>query len=308
LAELRLMASARSAGSVVPTRWGEVTIEDLESAQPDGLDIAIFSAGAERSRAYAPAFASAGAVVVDNSSAFRRDPGVPLIVAGVNDHQVSTHQGIISNPNCTTMALMVAAGPLHRAAGIERMVATSYQSVSGSGQRGMDELSRQIRSLQGNPQALAVGGWADPGGELYVRPIAFNVIPYAGTETEAGYTDEEWKLVYESRKILDAPQLRVEPTCVRVPVMVGHSVAATMFFSRPVSRDDALEVLSEAPGAELWIDRVPTPLDATGKDPVLIGRVRQTIGEEGGINLWVVGDNLRKGAALNAVQIAELLS
>jgi aspartate-semialdehyde dehydrogenase len=308
LAELRLMASARSAGSVVPTRWGDVTIEDLESAEPDGLDIAIFSAGADRSRAYAPAFASAGAVVVDNSSAFRRDPAVPLIVAGVNDHKVATHQGIISNPNCTTMALMVAAGPLHRAAGLEGVVATSYQSVSGSGQRGMDELSRQIGSLQANPRALAVGGWDDPGGELYVRPIAFNVIPYAGTETEAGYTDEEWKLVYESRKILDAPQLKVEPTCVRVPVMVGHSVAATMFFSRPVSRDEALKVLSAAPGAELWTDRVPTPLDATGKDPVLIGRVRQTIGEEGGINLWVVGDNLRKGAALNAVQIAELLS
>lgn len=308
LAELRLMASARSAGTVVPTRWGDVKIEDLESASPDGLDIAIFSAGADRSRAYAPAFASAGAVVVDNSSAFRRDPAVPLIVAGVNDHKVSTHHGIISNPNCTTMALMVAAGPLHRAAGLQGMVATSYQSVSGSGQQGMDELSRQIGSLQGNPRALAVGGWDDPGGELYVRPIAFNVIPYAGTETEAGYTDEEWKLVYESRKILDAPQLRVEPTCVRVPVMVGHSVAATMFFSRPVSRDEALKVLSGAPGAELWTDRVPTPLDATGKDPVLIGRVRQTIGEEGGINLWVVGDNLRKGAALNAVQIAELLS
>jgi aspartate-semialdehyde dehydrogenase len=308
MAELRLMASARSAGSVVPTRWGDIKIEDLESAEPDGIDIAIFSAGADRSRVYAPAFASAGAVVVDNSSAFRRDPAVPLVVAGVNDHVVSTHEGIISNPNCTTMALMVAAGPLHRAAGIEGMVATSYQSVSGSGQRGIDELSRQITILHTDPQALAVGGWEDPGGELYVRPIAFNVIPYAGTETDAGYTDEEWKLVYESRKILEAPDLRVEPTCVRVPVMVGHSVAATLFFSRPVSRDEALKILSEAPGAEVWIDRVPTPLDATGKDSVLIGRVRQTIGEEGGINLWVVGDNLRKGAALNAVQIAELLS
>ncbi|MGH8959513.1 MAG: aspartate-semialdehyde dehydrogenase [Acidimicrobiia bacterium] len=308
MAELRLMASSRSAGSVATTRWGEIEIEDLESADPDGIDIALFSAGADRSRAYAPAFASAGAVVVDNSSAFRRDPAVPLVVAGVNDHALSTHAGIISNPNCTTMALMVAAGPLHRAARIERMVATSYQSVSGSGQRGMDELSRQITSLQARPEALAAGGWEDPGGELYVRPIAFNVIPYAGTETEAGYTDEEWKLVNESRKILDAPDLAVEPTCVRVPVMVGHSVAATMFFSRPVSRDEALKILSDAPGGELWTDRVPTPLDVTGRDPVLIGRVRQTIGDEGDINLWVVGDNLRKGAALNAVQIAELIS
>ncbi|MGH8926022.1 MAG: aspartate-semialdehyde dehydrogenase [Acidimicrobiia bacterium] len=308
MAELRLMASARSAGSLASTRWGEIEIEDLESADPDGIDIAIFSAGADRSRSYAPAFAAAGAVVVDNSSAFRRDPAVPLVVAGVNDQAVATHQGIISNPNCTTMTLMVAAGPLHRAARIEGMVVTSYQSVSGSGQRGMDELSRQITSLQADLPALAGGGWEDPGGDLYVRPIAFNVIPYAGTETEAGYTDEEWKLVHESRKILDAPDLRIEPTCVRVPVMVGHSVAATISFSRPVSRDEAVRILSDAPGGELWTDQVPTPLDATGRDAVLIGRVRPTLGHEGGISLWVVGDNLRKGAALNAVQIAELLS
>ncbi len=294
MAELRLMASARSAGSVATTRWGEIEIEDLELADPEGVDIAIFSAGAERSRTHAPRFASAGAVVVDNSSAFRNDPAVPLVVAGVNDHAVSSHRGIVSNPNCTTMALMVAAGPLHRAAGIGRMVATSYQSVSGSGQRGMDELKNQIAGR--------------PATDLYVRPIAYNVIPYAGTETDAGYTDEEWKLVNESRKILDAPGLAVEPTCVRVPVMVGHSVAATMHFSRPVLLEEALGILSEAPGGELWIDRVPTPLDAAGKDTVLIGRVRQTLGDEGGINLWVVGDNLRKGAALNAVQIAELIS
>ncbi len=294
MAELRLMASARSAGSVATTRWGEIEIEDLELADPEGVDIAIFSAGAERSRTHAPRFASAGAVVVDNSSAFRNDPAVPLVVAGVNDHAVSSHRGIVSNPNCTTMALMVAAGPLHRAAGIGRMVATSYQSVSGSGQRGMDELKNQIAGR--------------PATDLYVRPIAYNVIPYAGTVTDAGYTDEEWKLVNESRKILDAPGLAVEPTCVRVPVMVGHSVAATMHFSRPVLLEEALGILSEAPGGELWIDRVPTPLDAAGKDTVLIGRVRQTLGDEGGINLWVVGDNLRKGAALNAVQVAELIS
>lgn len=308
LAELRLMASARSAGSMVSTRWGEIEIEDLESADPAGIDLAIFSAGADRSRSYAASFVSAGAVVVDNSSAFRRDPAVPLVVAGVNDHALASHQGIISNPNCTTMALMVAAGPLHRAAGIERMVATSYQSVSGSGQRGMDELSRQITSLHQDREGLTGGSWKDPGGDLYVRPIAFNVIPFAGTETEAGYTDEEWKLVNETRKILEAPQIKVEPTCVRVPVMVGHSVATTMFFSRPVPPDEAMTILASAPGGELWTDSVPTPLDATGKDAVLIGRVRQTLGEEGGINLWVVGDNLRKGAALNAVQIAELIS
>ena len=294
MAELRLMASSRSAGSVAATRWGDIVIEDLESADPDGIDIAIFSAGADRSRGYAPAFAAAGAVVVDNSSAFRGDPSVPLVVAGVNDQAVFAHRGIISNPNCTTMALMVAAGPLHRAADLRRMVATSYQSVSGSGQRGMDELTNQIAGR--------------PATDLYVRAIAFNVIPYAGTETEAGYTDEEWKLVNESRKILDAPALRIEPTCVRVPVMVGHSVAANMSFARPVSHEEALAILSDAPGGELWTERAPTPLDAAGRDAVLIGRVRQTLGDEGGINLWVVGDNLRKGAALNAVQIAELIS
>jgi aspartate-semialdehyde dehydrogenase len=174
--------------------------------------------------------------------------GVPLVVADVNNQAIAGHQGIIANPNCTTMALMMAAGPLHRAAGLRQMVATSYQSVSGSGQRGMDELSSQIE-----------GG---PAGDLYVRPIAYNVIPYAGTESESGYTDEEWKLVRESRKILELPNLAVEPTCVRVPVMVGHSVAASLSFARPLARQEALEILASAPGTELWTDRVPTPLDA----------------------------------------------
>jgi aspartate-semialdehyde dehydrogenase len=294
LAELRLLASARSAGSTVSTPWGDIEVEDLENASPAGVDIALFSAGAERSRTFAPGFAAAGATVVDNSSAFRMVEGVPLVVADVNNQAIAGHQGIIANPNCTTMALMMAAGPLHRAAGLRQMVATSYQSVSGSGQRGMDELSSQIE-----------GG---PAGDLYVRPIAYNVIPYAGTESESGYTDEEWKLVRESRKILELPNLAVEPTCVRVPVMVGHSVAASLSFARPLARQEALEILASAPGTELWTDRVPTPLDAEGRDEVLIGRVRETLGEAGGINLWVVGDNLRKGAALNAVQIAELLS
>ena len=246
-------------------------------------------------------------MVIDNSSAFRRDPEVPLVVAGVNDHAVAGHRGIISNPNCTTMALMVAAGPLHRAARIVHMVASSYQSVSGSGMQGIDELRRQIESLQTDIDVLVRGGWSEPEVQLYARPIGFNVLPYAGTETDDGYTDEEWKLVNETRKILEAPDIEVEPTCVRVPVMVGHSVAASMHFSRPVSREEAIEILGSAPGAELWLDRVPTPLDSAGRDEVLIGRVRSTMDGEG-INLWVVGDNLRKGAALNAVQIAELIS
>jgi aspartate-semialdehyde dehydrogenase len=307
LAELRLLASPRSAGTAISTRWGEIEVENLESADPTGIDIALFSAGAERSRFFAPRFAAAGAVVVDNSSAFRRDPDVPLVVAGVNDHAIGRHRGIISNPNCTTMALMVAAGPLHRAAGIERMVATSYQSVSGSGQRGIDELSRQIDLLGSDRHALAVGGWIDPGGDLYLRPIGWNVLPYAGSASDEGYTDEEWKLVNETRKILEAPNIAVEPTCVRVPVMVGHGIVATLQFGRPLELDETLRVLAAAPGVEVWTDRVPTPLDAAGRDEVLVGRVRSTLGQPGGISLWAVGDNLRKGAALNAVQIAEQL-
>jgi aspartate-semialdehyde dehydrogenase len=205
------------------------------------------------------------------------------------------------------MTLMMAAGPLHRAAGLQSMVATSYQSVSGSGQQGVDELIAQTDLLRSDLDALMTGGWADPHPSLYTRPIGFNVLPYAGSETEQGYTDEEWKLVNESRKILDIPGLRVEPTCVRVPVLVGHGVVATLRFGRPINPAEAAEVLDAAPGVEVWSDTVPTPLDSAGIDDVLVGRIRPTIGDPGGINLWVVGDNLRKGAALNAVQIAEML-
>jgi aspartate-semialdehyde dehydrogenase len=306
--ELRLMASSRSAGTNVDTPWGKVEVEDLETADADGIDVALFSAGAERSRSHARRFAASGAVVIDNSSAFRSDPDIPLVVAGVNDHHLTSHEGVIANPNCTTMALMVAAGPLHRAAGIRSMVATSYQAVSGSGTKAIDELLRQTRALLERPDALRTGGWDDPGSEVYVRPIAFNALPYAGKETEQGYTDEEWKLVNESRKILDAPHLAVEPTCVRVPAVAGHGIAATLRFDRQVTRDEALGILADAPGAELWTDTVPTALDSAGRDTVLIGRVRHTLGEPGGLNLWVVGDNLRKGAALNTIEIAERLS
>ncbi len=308
VSELRLMASSRSAGRVVPTSWGDVTVEDLATADPAGIDIALFSAGGGRSKEYAPQFAAAGAVVIDNSSAFRMDDAVPLVVADVNDHAVADHHGIIANPNCTTMTVMMAAGPLHKAAGLERMAATSYQSVSGSGQTGMDVLAHEIDVLGKDRQLLAGGGWSEPGSDLYSRPIGFNVLPHAGSFTEQGYTDEEWKLVNETRKILEAPDALVEPTCVRVPVMVGHGIAATMFFSRPVDVDEATSILSAAPGAQVWgDDKVPTPLDSAGIDDVLVGRIRSTLGEPGGISLWTVGDNLRKGAALNAVQIAELL-
>jgi len=307
LADLRLISSARSAGSKVETRWGEIVVEDLASADPAGIDLALFSAGGDRSRTFAPEFVAAGAVVIDNSSAFRQVTEVPLVVAGVNDHAIADHHGIIANPNCTTMTLMMAAAPLHRQAGLASVVATSYQSVSGAGQRGIDELVRQNDLLASDRQALAVGGWSDPGGDLFPRPIGWNVVPHAGNLVEAGYTDEEWKLVNETRKILEAPKVLVEPTCVRVPVMVGHAVAVSMTFDRLLGIDEAIQLLKEAPGIEVWTNRAPTPLDSAGKDEVLVGRVRESLGQPGGINLWAVGDNLRKGAALNAVQIAELL-
>lgn len=305
--ELRLAASARSAGRRLDTHLGEVVVEDLAEMDPSGVDIALFSAGASRSREHASRFSDAGVVVVDNSSSFRMDPDVPLVVIGVNDSAVAGHNGIIANPNCTTMTLMMAAGPLHQAAGLRSMVATSYQAVSGSGQQGVTELLDQQAPLGSDVDSLMTGGWADPGPNVYARPIAFNVLPFAGNEVEGGYTDEEMKLVNESRKILDSPSLAVEPTCVRVPVLVGHGVSATLYFGRPMAADEAMSILSSAPGLELWKDRVPTPLDSAGIDDVLAGRVRETVSTPGGINLWVVGDNLRKGAALNTVQIAELL-
>lgn len=307
MTDLRLMASERSAGQTIPTRWGDVIVENLDYADPSGIDVALFSAGGDRSRAHAPRFAQAGAVVIDNSSAFRMDPEVPLVVVGVNDLDAATHRGVIANPNCTTMTLMMAAGPLHQAAGMVSMVVASYQSVSGSGQQGVVELLEQHDLLRGDVDGLMGGDLPEIEPRLYHRPIGFNVLPLAGNLGEGGYTDEEMKLVNESRKILGIPDLKVEPTCVRVPVLVGHGVAVTMRFQRPVTADEALSVLSAAPGLSVWKDRVPTPLDSAGLDEVLAGRVRETVGEPGGINLWVVGDNLRKGAALNAVQIAELV-
>jgi len=306
---LRLMASSRSAGTTVPTRWGDVVVEELTTADPSGIDIALFSAGGARSRDHAPRFARAGAVVIDNSSAFRMDDEVPLVVAGVNDAALeSIPRGIVANPNCTTMALLMALGPLHRAARLRRLVASSYQAVSGSGQRGIEVLQEEIRLLAENPETLVRGGWKDPGNAVYQRPIGFNVVPLAGSLTNQGYTDEEWKLVNETRKILDEPDIEVEPTCVRVPTLVGHGITASAWFERDLSREEAIDVLSGAPGAQVWSDdRVPTPLDTAGIDDVLVGRIRETLGAPGGINLWVVGDNLRKGAALNAVQLAELV-
>ena len=307
ITSLRLMASHRSAGRVVSTPWGDVTIEDLSAADPSGIDIAIFSAGGGRSKEYAPKFAEAGAVVIDNSSAWRMHDDVPLVVADVNDHAVEGHNGIIANPNCTTMTMLMGVAPLHRAAGLKAMVASSYQAVSGSGQTGITELSRQVKELQSQEAGLVDGSWEDPGGDLYARPIGFNVLPIVGDADPFGYTAEELKLRDETRKILEAPDVAVESTCVRVPVMVGHGTSAALWFDRPVTPEEAVELIDAAPGAEVWTEKVPTPLDAAGIDDTLVGRIRPTLDGTGGLNLWTVGDNLRKGAALNTVQIAELL-
>ncbi len=308
IGSLRLMASARSAGRVLETPWGEVTVEDLAEADPAGIDVALFSAGGGRSRDHAPRFAEAGAVVVDNSSAWRMDPKVPLVVAGVNDAAAAgAHHGIIANPNCTTMALLMGLAPLHRAAGLESMVVSSYQSVSGTGVNAMDVLADEVKVLGDQRDALRYGGWEVAGNDVYARPIGFNVLPLAGSFTEAGHTDEEWKLVNETRKILDAPDVLVEATCVRVPVVVGHGISATAWFKRAIDPEEAAAVIAAAPGAQVWADTIPTPLDSAGVDDVLVGRIRPTLGRPGGIAFWVVGDNLRKGAALNAVQIAELI-
>lgn len=308
VSDIRLFASSRSAGRSVETRWGTVEIEDLASADPAGIDIALFSAGGARSLEFAPEFVASGATVIDNSSAFRMEDEVPLVVAQVNDDDIRDHQGIVANPNCTTMVVMMAAGPLHRAARMRTMIATTYQSVSGSGRTGIDQLAGEIDHFNKDRESLLTGRWEEPDGDLYARPIGYNVVPLAGTITEAGYTDEEWKLVNETRKILGRHNISVEPTCVRVPVMVSHGIAASFWFDRPVDLDEAVAVLGSAPGIQLWDDlNVPTPLDSAGIDDVLVGRLRETIGHKGGISLFAVGDNLRKGAALNAVQLAELL-
>jgi aspartate-semialdehyde dehydrogenase len=308
VSDLRMFASSRSAGNTVATRWGDVVVEDLAVSDPTGVDVALFSAGGARSKEFAPRFVDAGAVVIDNSSAFRMEPDVPLVVAGVNDEYAKGHNGIIANPNCTTMTLMMAAGPLHASLGLTSMVVSTYQSVSGMGMAAVDELLAQVDSLRGDVDGLMDGSWVDPGSVAFSRPIGFNALPFAGNEAESGYTDEEWKLVNESRKILSIPELLVEPTCVRVPVAVGHGISASLRFASQTTSEAAIEILNNAPGIEVWTDKVPTALDSAGIDDVLAGRIRPTLGEPGGINLWVVGDNLRKGAALNAVQIAELLA
>jgi aspartate-semialdehyde dehydrogenase len=313
IAELRYFASARSAGSKLPWRDTEITIEDAAAADPSGLDIALFSAGGSTSKAQAPRFAEAGATVIDNSSAFRMDPDVPLVVSEVNPQAIKeARKGIIANPNCTTMAAMPVLKPLHDEAGLVRLVASTYQAVSGSGLAGVDELVGQVRAAAEHASLLTHDGAAIdfPKPEKYVRPIAFNVLPMAGSIVDDGEfeTDEEKKFRNESRKILSIPGLRVSCTCVRVPVFSGHSVSVNAEFAQPLTVERATELLMHAPGVEL--SEVPTPLQAAGNDPSYVGRIRADQGVEGGrgLALFVSNDNLRKGAALNAVQIAELIA
>jgi aspartate-semialdehyde dehydrogenase len=312
--ELRLYASPRSEGRKLPFAGREVACEVLRDGCFDGLDLVIVDVDDPLAEEWAPVAAAAGAKVVDNSAAFRMDPDVPLVVPEINPEDLQRMpKGIASCPNCTTAVLVLALAPLHRAAGLERVVTATYQSVSGAGQAGLRELDEQWTKGDGQADALRRAGALDGGvgpGEVWDRPIAGNVIPLAGSLREQGYTSEEWKLLYESRKILHADQLTVSMTCVRVPVYVGHAHAANIRFSRPMTKAEAIGLLSDAPGVQLVEggDGYPTPLESAGVDPVLVGRVREDPSEPGSLNIWVAGDNLRKGAALNAVQIAERLA
>jgi len=317
VASIRFFASARSAGSTLPWDGNDVVVEDAATADPSGLDIALFSAGGSTSKALAPKFAAAGVVVIDNSSAWRMDPEVPLVVAEVNPDAAlavlrNGRGAIIANPNCTTMAAMPVLKPLHDDAGLVRLIVSTYQAVSGSGLDGVAALDGQIKAVADDAAGLTHDGSAVefPASKKYVRPIAFNVIPLAGNIVPDGSfeTDEEQKLRNESRKILGIPALRVSGTCVRVPVFTGHSLSINAEFDRPMSVERATSLLTGAPGVEL--SDVPNPLQAAGSDPSFVGRLRADPGtpDGRGLALFVSNDNLRKGAALNAVQIAEVVA
>ena len=302
LADLKLLASSRSAGRTLSFKGEELPVEAVGDHSFEGIDIVLASAGGTTSKTWAPKAVESGAVVIDNSSAFRMNPQVPLVIPEVNPEAAATHQGIIANPNCTTILMAMAVWPLHQVQPIQRIVAATYQSASGAGARAMAELLAQTQAiLQGET----------PPTVSFPYPLAFNLFPHNTPLNEQGYCEEEMKMVNETRKIFSAPQLRVSATCVRVPVLRAHSEAINLEFTAPISVAKAREVLATAPGVRLVEDwqanYFPMPIDATGKDEVLVGRIRQDISHPCGLELWLCGDQIRKGAALNAVQIAELL-
>lgn len=304
IARLHVLASARSAGSQVEFNGRKITVEDLATFDPGGVDIALFSAGGSVSKEFAPKFAAAGAVVIDNSSAFRYDDDIPLVVAEVNPEQVRNRpRGIVANPNCSTMQMLVALAPIHREAGITRLNVATYQSVSGTGRRALEELGKQTARLL---------NFQDPEPEVYPVQIAFNVIPHGGDFTDNGYTTEEMKLVWETRKILGDESIGVNATVARVPVFYGHSEAVHVETREKITVERARELLAQAPGLEVVDERAaggyPTAVThASGRDPVYVGRIREDISHPRGLSMWIVADNIRKGAALNAVQLAELV-
>jgi aspartate-semialdehyde dehydrogenase len=302
LADLKLLASERSAGRTLPFKGEELPVEAVSDRAFEGIDIVLASAGGSISKTWAAKAVSAGAVVIDNSSAFRMDPTVPLIVPEVNPQAAASHRGIIANPNCTTILMTVAIYPLHQIRPIQRIVAATYQSASGAGARAMEEVRVQTQAIL-NGQA--------PVTEAFPYPLAFNLFPHNSKLNEQGYCEEEMKMVNETRKIFGVPDLRVTATCVRVPVLRAHSEAVNLEFGEPFDALQAKEALSHAPGVKVVEDwqanYFPMPIDATGQDEVLVGRIRQDISNPNGLELWLCGDQIRKGAALNAVQIAELL-
>ncbi|MEM7092013.1 MAG: aspartate-semialdehyde dehydrogenase [Actinomycetota bacterium] len=309
--ELRLFASARSAGKTIEWQGTTITIEDAETADYSGLDIALFSAGGATSKELAPKVAAAGAIVVDNSSAWRKDPDVPLVVSEVNPHALADiPKGIVANPNCTTMAAMPVLKPLHEEAGLVRLIASSYQAASGSGLAGVDELAGQLEAAGDASRSLTYDGESVefPAHEKFVRTLACNVVPMCGSVVDDGSleTDEEQKLRNESRKILEIPELLVSAHCVRVPVFTGHSLTINAEFANEITPEQATKILEDADG--VIFDDVPTPLQAAGIDPTIVGRIRQDPSAPNSLALFVSSDNLRKGAALNTVQIAEVLA
>jgi aspartate-semialdehyde dehydrogenase len=317
VASLRAIGSTRSVGKSVRFRDESIQVEELNDRSFDKIDIAFFSAGGDVSRNYVPIACQSDAIAIDKSSAFRMDPHVPLVIPEINAEDVRQNRGIIANPNCTTTVMLMALYPLHRVFGVHRVFATSFQAVSGSGVRGVEELSRQMREaarredLSSRPGSTAPATAAAAEAAVYPHPIAFNLLPHVDAFLDSGYTKEEAKMQDETRKIMHLPELRMSVTCVRVPVYRAHSVAVSAEFERPVSVERAHEVLAKAPGLELVDEprsnRYPMPLGAAGKDNCQVGRVRRDCAFENGLSFWVSGDQLLKGAALNAVQIAELL-